>query len=387
MALIAKYPFALAPGMGLNAYFAFSVVIGMKYSWQYAMTAVLVEGIIFIILSLLNVREAIFNAFPKSMRHAVSAGIGLFIAFIGLQNAKVVVPNASTGVSLFSFHNNSFQSIGITVILTIISIIITGNLMYWKVKGGILLGILNTWGLGIICQLTGVYMPNAELGMYSLLPDFSNGITIPSLAPTFMKFEWSSVFTFNFVVVTFSFLFVDMFDTLGTLIGVSSEADMLDENGRLPRIKHAFLADAIATVAGACFGTSTTTTYVESASGVAVGGRTGLTSIVTGILFLIALPLSPIFLAIPSFATAPALVMVGFLMAKSIKKIDFTDLTEAIPAFICMAMMPFAYSISDGICMGIISYTVLNTCIGKAKKVHWLMYVLTFLFVLKYALL
>lgn len=387
MALIAKHPFALAPGMGLNAYFAYSVVIGMGYSWQYALTAVLVEGIIFIILSLLDVREAIFNAFPKPLRHAISAGIGLFIAFIGLQNAKIVVPNSSTGVSLFSFGTNSFQSVGITVVLAIVGIIFTGILMHYKVKGGILFGILGTWALGMLCQLAGIYVPNAELGMYSLFPDFSGGISIPSIAPTFMLFDFSNVLSFDFLVVTFSFLFVDMFDTLGTLMGVSSEAGMLDENGRLPRIRGAFFSDAVATVAGAVFGTSTTTTYVESASGVAAGGRTGLTSVVTGLLFLIALPLSPIFLAIPSFATAPALVIVGFLMIKSILKIDFTEMTDAIPAFICMAVMPFAYSISDGICMGVISYTLINACTGKGKKVHWMLYVLSLLFVLKYALL
>lgn len=387
MALIANYPFALAPGMGLNAYFAYTVVIGMGYTWQFAMTAVLVEGFIFILLSCLNVREAIFNAFPKSLRHAVSAGIGLFIAFIGLQNAKIVVANSSTAVSFFDFGANSFESVGITVILAIVGIVIIAMLMHLKVKGAILFGILATWVLGIFCQFIGIYVPNPELGMYSLLPDFSGGISIPSLKPTLMQFDWSSIFTFNFVVVMFSFLFVDMFDTLGTLIGVSSEANMLDEQGRLPKIKQSFLADAIATVAGACFGTSTTTTYVESASGVAAGGRTGLTSVVTGLLFLLALPLSPIFLAIPSFATAPALVVVGFLMIKSITKIDFSDLTEAIPAFVCMIFMPFAYSISDGICMGIISYTAINTLAAQHKKVHWLLYVLSLLFVLKYALL
>lgn len=388
MALIARYPFALAPGMGLNAYFAYTVVIGMGYTWQFALTAVLIEGVIFIILSLTNVREAIFNAFPKSMRHAVSAGIGLFIAYIGLQNAKIIVADSSTVGSLFSFSAGSFKSVGITVVLAILGIIITAVLMHFKIKGHILFGILATWILGIICQLVGIYVPNPELGMYSLLPDFSAGISVQSLAPTFMKFDWKNILSLDFVVVVFSFLFVDMFDTLGTLIGVSSESGMLDENGKLPRIKHAFLADAIATVAGACLGTSTTTTYVESASGVASGGRTGLTSIVTALLFLVALFLSPIFLAIPSFATTPALVVVGFMMIKSsISKIDFKDLTEAVPAFICFLIMPLAYSISDGICMGVISYTLINLCTGKGKKVHWLMYVLTVLFILKYALL
>lgn len=409
MALVARYPFALAPGMGLNAFFAFTVVIGMGHSWQYAMTAVLVEGLIFIVLSLFKVREKIFDAFPKSLRYAVSGGIGLFIAFIGLQNAKVVVPNASTGVSFFSFGANSFKSVGITVVLTIIGIIITGLLMHRKVKGGILIGILVTWGLGMLCQATGLYMPNAELGMYSVYPDFSGGIAAPSLAPTFCKFEWGEIFTLDFWVVVFSFLFVDVFDTMGTVIGAAVEGKMLDKEGKLPRIGRVFLADAIATVAGACFGTSTTTTYVESTSGIAVGGRTGLTSIVTGLLFLVALPLSPIFLAIPSFATAPALVIVGFLMMKSVLNIDFSNMREAIPGFICMAVMPFAYSISDGICMGIISYTAINTFarlisaikvffkvhydqhemdeIYHGPKVHWLLYVLSLLFILKYAFL
>lgn len=409
MALVARYPFALAPGMGLNAFFTFTVVIGMGHSWQYAMTAVLVEGLIFIVLSLFKVREKIFDAFPKSLRYAVSGGIGLFIAFIGLQNAKVVVPNASTGVSFFSFGANSFKSVGITVVLTIIGIIITGLLMHRKVKGGILIGILVTWGLGMLCQATGLYVPNAELGMYSVYPDFSGGIAAPSLAPTFCKFEWGEIFTLDFWVVVFSFLFVDVFDTMGTVIGAAVEGKMLDKEGKLPRIGRVFMADAIATVAGACFGTSTTTTYVESTSGIAVGGRTGLTSVVTGLLFLVALPLSPIFLAIPSFATAPALVIVGFLMMKSVLNIDFSNMREAIPGFICMAVMPFAYSISDGICMGIISYTAVNTfarliSAGKLAlkseydqydydevynrpKVHWLLYVLSLLFILKYAFL
>lgn len=407
MALLARYPFALAPGMGLNAFFAFT--IGMKYSWQYALTAVFMEGIIFIVLSLLRVREKIFDAFPKSLRYAVSGGIGLFITFIGLQNAKVVVPNASTGVSFFNFGANSFKSVGITVVLTIIGIIITGLLMHRKVKGGILIGILITWALGMLCQATGLYVPNAELGMYSVYPDLSGGISVPSLAPTFCKFEWSEIFTLDFWVVVFSFLFVDVFDTMGTVIGAAVEGNMLDKQDKLPRIGRVFLADAIATVAGACFGTSTTTTYVESTSGIAVGGRTGLTSVVTGFLFLLALPLSPIFLAIPSFATAPALVIVGFLMMKSVLNIDFSNMREAIPGFICMAVMPFAYSISDGICMGIISYTAVNTfarliSAGKLAlkseydqydydevynrpKVHWLLYVLSLLFILKYAFL
>lgn len=387
MGLFANYPFALAPGMGLNAYFAYTVVLQMGYSWQFALTAVLIEGIIFIILSLTKVREAIFNCIPQSLKHAVSAGIGLFIAFIGLQNGKIVVKNSSTAVSLFDFGSNSFQSLGITVVLALIGVLITGILMLKKVRGGILWGILITWGIGMVCQVVGIYVPSAELGTFSLFPDFSNGISIPSMSSTFCQFEFTNVLSLDFLVVMFSFLFVDMFDTLGTLIGVSSKADMLDEDGKLPRIKHALLADSVATVAGACFGTSTTTTYVESASGVASGGRTGLSSVVTGLLFLLALPLSPIFLAVPTFATAPALIIVGFMMVSSIFKVDFEDLAEAIPAYICIIIMPFAYSISDGIAAGVVSYVIINVCAGKAKKTHWLMYVLAVLFGLKYALL
>ena len=396
MAVCAYYPFALAPGMGLNAYFAYTVVLGMGYDWQVALTAVFVEGIVFIVLSLTNVREAIFNAIPKNLKAAVSVGIGLFIAFIGLQNAKIVIGGA-TLVELFSLENYNmangveatFNDVGITVVLAIIGIIITGILVIKNVKGNILWGILATWIIGIICQFAGVYVPNPEIGFYSLLPDFSNGLSIPSLAPVFGKLDFSSVFSLNFIVVIFALLFVDMFDTIGTLIGVSSKADMLDENGKLPRIKGALLADAIATTAGAVLGTSTTTTFVESASGVSEGGRTGLTAVTTAILFGLALFLSPIFLAIPSFATAPALVVVGFYMLTNVVNIDFNDISEALPCYICIGAMPFFYSISEGISMGVISYVVLNLLTGKAKekKISILMYVLAVLFILKYIFL
>lgn len=396
MAACANYPFALAPGMGLNAYFAYTVVLGMGYDWQVALTAVFVEGIVFIVLSLTNVREAIFNAIPKNLKAAVSVGIGLFIAFIGLQNAKIVIGGA-TLVELFSLENYNmangveatFNDVGITVVLAIIGIIITGILVIKNVKGNILWGILATWIIGIICQFAGVYVPNPEIGFYSLLPDFSNGLSIPSLAPVFGKLDFSSVFSLNFIVVIFAFLFVDMFDTIGTLIGVSSKADMLDENGKLPRIKGALLADAIATTAGAVLGTSTTTTFVESASGVSEGGRTGLTAVTTAILFGLALFLSPIFLAIPSFATAPALVVVGFYMLTNVVNIDFNDISEALPCYICIGAMPFFYSISEGISMGVISYVVLNLLTGEAKekKISILMYVLAVLFILKYIFL
>ena len=390
MALLSNYPFVLAPGMGLNAYFTYTVVLGMGYTWQQALAAVFAEGIIFILLSLTNVREAIFNSIPMNLKHAVSVGIGLFIAFIGLQNAKIVVGNDSTLVSIFSFKSSvaegTFSSQGITVLLALIGVLVTAILLAKNVKGGILWGILITWILGIICQLTHLYVPNADLGYYSLLPDFSNGISVPSMMPTFMKMDFSIVFSLDFVVIMFAFLFVDMFDTLGTLIGVASKADMLDKDGKLPKIKGALLSDAVGTSVGAVCGTSTVTTFVESASGVAEGGRTGLTSLVAGVLFALSLLLSPIFLAIPSFATAPALIVVGYLMLTSVTKIDFNDMTEAIPCFIAIIAMPFMYSISEGISMGVISYVVINVITGKAKekKLSLLMYILAVLFILKY---
>ena len=396
MAIFANYPFALAPGMGLNAYFAYTVVLGMGYSWEYALTAVFAEGIIFILLSATNVREAIFNAIPQNLKAAVSVGIGLFIAFIGLQNAKIVI-GGSTLLQLFSVDkynevngvSASFNDVGITVLLAIIGIIVTGILVVKNIKGNILWGILITWLLGIICQFTGLYVPNADLGFYSLLPDFSNGLSIPSLSPIFCKLDFSGIFSLNFVVILFAFLFVDLFDTIGTLIGVSAKADMLDENGKLPRIKGALMADAVATTVGAVIGTSTTTTFVESASGVSEGGRTGLTSVTTAILFGLSLFLSPIFLAIPSFATAPALVIVGLYMLTNVTNIDFNDMSEAIPCYVCIIAMPFFYSISEGISMGVITYVALNLITGKAKekKVSILMYVLAVLFILKYVFL
>ena len=393
MALLSNYPFVLAPGMGLNAYFTYTVVLGMGYTWQQALSAVFAEGIIFILLSLTNVREAIFNSIPMNLKHAVSVGIGLFIAFIGLQNAKIVVGNDSTLVSIFSFKSSvaegTFSSQVITVLLALIGVLVTAILLAKNVKGGILWGILITWILGILCQLTHLYVPNADLGYYSLLPDFSNGISVPSMMPTFMKMDFSIVFSLDFVVIMFAFLFVDMFDTLGTLIGVASKADMLDKDGKLPRIKGALLSDAVGTTVGAMCGTSTVTTFVESASGVAEGGRTGLTSLVAAVLFGLSLLLSPIFLAIPSFATAPALIVVGYLMLTSVTKIDFNDMTEAIPCFIAIIAMPFMYSISEGISMGVISYVVINVITGKAKekKISLLMYILAVLFVLKYIFL
>ncbi len=391
MALLANYPFALAPGMGLNAYFAFTVVGLYGYSWQIALMAVFVEGLVFIVLSVTNVREAIFNAIPMTLKSAVSAGIGLFIAFIGLQNAKIVVNSDSTLVSYQNFKTD-FNSVGMGALLAIIGVLVTGFLLIKKVKGGILFGILITWVLGIVCELVGLYKPNPELGMYSVVPTAFVSFDFSALGNTFGK-----VFTADFgalkniaefIVVVFAFLFVDIFDTLGTLIGVSSKANMLDKDGKLPRIKGALLADAIATSAGAILGTSTTTTFVESASGVTEGGRTGLTAVTTGLLFLLSVIFSPLFLTIPSFATAPALIIVGFYMIASVAKINWDNMLEAIPAFLCILSMPLMYSISEGIAMGVISWTVLHLAAGKAKgKVSVLMYVLTVLFILKYVFL
>ena len=392
MALFANYPFALAPGMGLNAYMAYTVVLGMGYSWQLALFAVFVEGIIFIVLSLTNVREAIFNSIPATLKLAVSGGIGLFIAFIGLQNAKLIVNNDSTLVSYQTFKGENFHSIGMGAILTLLGVLITGILLIKKVKGSILLGILITWVLGIICELLHIYVPNPDAGMYSVIPTAFVIFDFTAIGKTFgqaFKVDFGSMKILDFITIMFAFLFVDIFDTLGTLIGVSSKANMLDEEGKLPRIKGALLADAVATTVGAILGTSTTTTYVESASGVTEGGRTGLTAVTTAILFLLALIFSPLFLTIPSFATAPALIIVGFFMIGNVVKINFEDPAEGIPAFLTIAAMPLAYSISEGIVVGIISYTLLNLLTGKAKekKISWLMYVLSVLFVLKYVFL
>lgn len=391
MAFMANYPFALAPGMGLNAYFTYTVVIGMGVSWQTALLAVFLEGIVFIVLSLTNVREAIFNAIPLTLKTAVSAGIGLFIAFIGLQNAKIVVNSDSTLVTYQSFRTN-FSTEGITAVLAIIGVIITAYLVIKKVKGDIFIGIIATWALGMICQAVGIYVPNPEAGWYSLYPNFSAGWDFASLGETFgavFKADISEIGIGNLIVVLFAFLFVDIFDTLGTLIGVASKADMLDKDGKLPKIKGALMADAVATTTGAVLGTSTVTTFVESASGVTAGGRTGLTSCVTGLLFLLSIVLSPLFLSIPSFATAPALIIVGFYMMCNVVKVNFNDYVEAIPAYLTILFMPIMYSISEGIVIGVISYTVLCLLTGKAKekKLSPLMYVLSILFICKYIFL
>ncbi len=390
MALMANMPFALSAGMGLNAFLTYTVVMGFGYSWQVALLAVFIEGIIFIILSLTNVREAIFNAIPLSLKHGVSVGIGLFIAFIGLQNAGLSVANSSTLVSVVSF-TDEFSTSGISALLAIIGTFITAVLYIKRVKGSILIGILATWILGIICQLTGIYVPNVEAGYYSLIPAFAM-TDFSKLGETFgqcFNVDFSQVGIFNFIIVVFSFLFVDLFDTLGTLIGVSAKAGMLDKDGRLPKIKPALLADAIATTAGAVLGTSTTTTFVESSAGVAEGGRTGLTAMTTAFLFLISMFFAPVFTAIPSFATAPALIIVGFLMFSNIKEIKMSDekYTSAIPAYLCIIAMPLFYSISEGISIGVISYVIINLICGNAKKINPIMYVLAVLFILKYIFL
>ena len=387
MASFANLPFALSSAMGLNAFFAYTVVGQMGYSWQLALTAVLVEGLIFIALSVTNVREALFNAIPLTLKSAVTVGIGFFITFIGLQNAHVVVAGPKL-VALFSFPKamaeGTFHSEGITVLLALFGILLTAVLVIKNIKGHILIGIFATWGLGIILELLGVYIPDPASGYFSLMP---SGIIAPpvSLAPTFLQFDFHAILSLDFIVVIFAFLFVDLFDTLGTLIGCASRADMLDEKGRLPRVKGALLADACGTALGACLGTSTISTYVESSAGIVEGGRTGLTAVTTALFFLVALFFSPLFLAVPGFATAPALVIVGFLMMQQVAKIPWSDITEAIPSFICIAVMPFAYSIAEGIAFGIISYTLLHVASGKFRNVTWLMYILTVLFILKYA--
>ena len=390
MAFMANMPFALSAGMGLNAYLAYTVVLGQGISWQIALFAVFVEGLLFIVMSLTNVREAIFNSIPLTLKKGVSVGIGLFIAFIGLQNAGLAV-DSSTLVTITSFTEN-FNTHGICALLAVIGLFITAILHIRKVNGAILVGIVATWGLGMLCQVLGIYVPNPEMGAYSLFPSGIMSFNLSALGNTFgqcFNIDFNGVGIFNFIVVVFSFLFVDLFDTLGTLIGVATKADMLDEEGHLPNIKPALLSDAIATSAGAVLGTSTTTTFVESSAGVAVGGRTGLTAMTTAVLFLLATFFSPLFTSIPSFATAPALIFVGFLMFETVGELKFTseNLAEVIPAYLAIIAMPLFYSISEGICLGVISYVVLQAATGKAKKVNPLMYILAVLFVAKYIFL
>ena len=362
MAFLAKLPYGLAPGMGLNAFFVFTICGVMGYSWQFALTAVLIEGFIFIILTLTNVREAIVNAIPVNLRYAIGAGIGLFIAFIGLQSAGLVVKSDATLVNLGDITSG-------TALLAIIGLVITGVLFIKKVRGAMLIGILVTTIIGIPMGLT----------------DFKGVISAPeSIEPIFCQFEWDNIFSVDMLIVVFTLLFIDMFDTIGTLVGVSIKAGLVDKDGRVKNIKQAFLADAIATTAGACLGTSTTTTYVESASGVAAGGRSGLTAFTVAACFAVALLFSPLFLSIPSAATAPVLIIVGLLMLEPVTKMTFTDYSEAIPAFICMIFMPLAYSISDGILLGHLSYVIINLLSGNRKNLTTGMYVLAVIFLIKF---
>lgn len=362
MAFFAKLPFGLAPGMGLNAFFVFSVCLGMGYSWQFALTAVFIEGILFILMTITNIREAIVNAIPKNLRYAIGGGIGLFIAFIGMQNAGIIVNDDATLVALGDITSGS-------ALLAVIGLVITGVLFALNVRGAMLIGILSTTLIGIPMGIT----------------EFKGVVSMPeSVEPIFFKFEWDKIFTLDMLVVVFTFLFIDMFDTVGTLIGVSTKAKMVDEKGNIPHLKQAFMADAIATTAGAVLGTSTTTTYVESASGVAQGGRTGLTAFTIAVCFAVALFFSPLFLSVPGAATAPVLILVGMLMMEPVRNIDFDDATEAIPSFICLVMMPLAYSISAGILLGMIAYVLINMICGKFKKLTPTMYILAILFILKY---
>ncbi len=364
MALVAKLPFALAPGMGLNAFFAYTVVLTMGYTWQFALTAVFLEGIIFLILTAFNVREMIINAIPANIRYSISVGIGLFIAFIGLKNAGIITDHPATLVTLGKMTDMS-------VILAMVGILITGILLAFKIKGALLIGILLSTVIGIPMGITH-------------LPEGSLVQTPPSLSPIFFQFEWDKILTVDMAIVLFTFLFVDMFDTIGTLIGVSTKADMIDENGNIPRVKQALFADAIGTTVGAMLGTSTVTTYVESASGVAEGGRTGLTSFSTAVLFALALIFAPVFLMIPAAALSPVLVIVGLFMMSPVKKIDLDDFTEAIPAFLTIILMPLTYSIAEGIAFGVLSYVFLKVFSGKFTKVSIVMYILAVLFLMKF---
>ena len=393
MALLTNYPFVLVPSMGLNAYFAYTVVLGMGYSWETALAAIFLEGVVFALISLTSLRDKIFNAIPLNLKYAISAGIGLFITIIGLKNSGLVISSSATLVSIFSFTGSmadgTFNTAGISVVLFLVGLVITGILMAKNVKGNILLGILITWILGIVCQLCGLYVPNPDAGFASLLPDFSNGLAVPSIAPTFMKMDFSHIADLGFLVVAFAFLLTSLFDTVGTLIGLGAKANLLDEDGNMPGVRGAMMGESVATMIAGVLGNSATCCSVEVAAGIAEGGRTGLMALTTGALFLLSMFLSPIFLAIPSFATAPALVLVGSMMASSVLSIDFSDPSESIPAFLCFVGMPFCYSIVEGISLGIISYVGINLFCGKEnrKKISPMMYVLAAIFILKYVLI
>ena len=404
MDLPANYPFALAPSMGLNAYFACTVVKSMGYSYQIALLAVFLEGIIFLLLSVSSIREMIFNTIPLPLKKASGIGIGLFIAFIAFQNAHIIEGNDSPLVAFQTLTENELHTKGIAAILAICGILFTAFMITKKIRGAILFGILITWFLGIFCELCGIYHISSEPGFASLIPDLSfNG-----LSKAFSDFEklfscafeytqWSKtgikesgfplLFSMNFVTVILAFLFVDLFSAIGTFTGVASQAGLLDETGKLPKIRGAFMADSLATSLGAVFGTSTTTTYVESATGIVEGGKTGFTAITTAFCFLLSIFFAPLLLAVPSFATAPALIIVGFYMITPIKELDFSDIGEAVPAYLTIIVMPFAYSITDGISIGIITWTLLNALLGKWKRLSPLMLILTILFLANYFLL
>lgn len=391
MALLTNYPFVLVPSMGLNAYFAYTVVLGMGYSWEVALAAIFLEGAVFAVISLTSLRDKIFGAIPLNLKYAISAGIGLFITIIGLKSSGLVVSSQATLVSIFSFTGSvadgTFSTAGISVILFCLGLVITAVLMARNVKGNILLGILITWVLGIACELCGLYVPDAAAGYASLLPDFSRGLAVPSLAPTFLKMDFSQIANLGFLVVTFAFLLTSLFDTVGSLIGLGAKAELLDEEGNMPAVRGAMASESVATMIAGLLGNSATCCSVECAAGIAEGGRTGLMALTTGVLFLLSMFLSPIFLAIPSFATAPALVIVGFLMASSVLKVDFNDPCEGIPAFLCFMGMPLCYSIVEGISLGIISYVLINLLCGNHKKISPMMYVLAVVFILKYVLI
>ncbi|MEX1383166.1 NCS2 family permease [Lutibacter sp.] len=365
MALIAKLPFALAPGMGLNAFFAFTVVLGMGYSWEFALTAVFLEGIIFILLTAFNIRELIVNSIPLNLKHAVSVGIGLFIAFIGLKGTGLIVDNPATLVSLGSMKEPA-------VLVGLAGVLIIGVLLTKKIKGAILIGILTSTIFGLFVGVT-------------VIPDDFTLVSLPpSIEPIFFKFDFSQIFTIDMLIVLFTFLFVDMFDTVGTLVGVSSKSGMLDKDGKVPRVKQALFADSIGTFVGAILGTSTVTTYVESAAGVAEGGKTGMTALTVAIMFALSLFFAPLFMIIPAAATAPALIIVGLFMISPIMKIDLTDFTEAIPAFFTIIMMPLTYSIAEGIVFGMLSFVLLKLLTGRYKEVKPIMLIIAVLFIIKF---
>lgn len=393
MAALTNYPFVLVPSMGLNAYFAYTVVLGMGYTWEVALAAIFLEGLVFAILSLTSLRDLIIQAIPMSLKYGISCGIGLFITIIGLKNSGLVVSSEATLVSVFSFTGSmasgTFNTAGISVILFLVGLVITAVLMARNVKGNILLGIFATWLIGIVCELAGLYVPNPEAGFASLLPDFSNGLRVPSLAPTFMKMDFSQIANIGFLVVTFAFLLTSLFDTVGSLIGLGAKAQLLDEEGNVPGVRGALMSESVATMMAGVLGNSATCCSVECAAGIAEGGRTGLMGLTTAVLFLLSMFLSPIFLAIPSFATAPALVIVGFLMASSVLSVNFGDFTEGVPAFLCFIGMPLCYSIVEGISLGIISYVFINLLVGgdNRKKISVMMYVLAAVFILKYVLI